>query len=103
MSDRNGHGFLWFLTGIGIGAIVGLLYAPQSGDETREILMAKAEEGREYLRKRTVKARQQAEVWADRGREVYNAQKEQIRSAVEAGRQAYREKTAAGHSDGENV
>src|SRR5262249_43307551 len=46
MSERNGgSGILWFLTGLGIGAVVGILYAPQSGNETREILMAKAEEG----------------------------------------------------------
>ncbi len=89
--------------GIGIGAVVGLLYAPQSGSETREILMAKAEEGSEYLRKRAREARQQAETWADRGREMYNAQREQIRTAVDAGRQAYREKTGVGSGDGENV
>jgi len=94
---------MWFLMGIGIGAVVGLLYAPQSGSETREILMAKAEEGSEYLRKRAREARQQAETWADRGREMYNAQREQIRSAVDAGRQAYREKTGVGSGDGENV
>jgi gas vesicle protein len=103
MSDRNGHGILWFLTGLGIGAVVGLLYAPQSGSETREILMAKAEEGSEYLKKRAREAREQAENLAARGREVYNTQKDQIRSAVDAGRQAYREKTTAGRGDGENV
>jgi gas vesicle protein len=96
MSDRNGGGgFLWFLAGLGIGAVVGMLYAPQSGSETREILMSKAEEGREYVRKRARDARDQAEQWAQRGKEVYNAQKDQIRSAVEAGRQAYREKTSS--------
>jgi gas vesicle protein len=103
MSDRNGGGFLWFLTGIGIGAVVGLLYAPQSGSETREILMAKAEEGRDFLRKRAGDAREHAETWAERGREVYNAQKDQVRSAVDAGRRAYREKTASVKSDGDNV
>jgi gas vesicle protein len=103
MSDRNGGGFLWFLTGIGIGAVVGLLYAPQSGSETREILMAKAEEGRDFLRKRAENAREHAETWAERGREVYNAQKDQVRSAVDAGRRAYREKTASAKSDGDNV
>ena len=103
MSERNGHGFLWFLTGLGIGAVVGLLYAPQSGSETREILMAKAEEGGEYLRQRAREAREQAETWAERGRQIYNAQREQIRSAVDAGRQVYREKTTAGRGDGENV
>jgi hypothetical protein len=32
----------------------------------------------------------------DRGRDVLNQQKEQFRSAYEAGRQAYHETTAAG-------
>jgi gas vesicle protein len=105
MSDRNGGGgLLWFLAGLGIGAAVGILYAPQSGNETREILMAKAEEGREYVRKRARDARDQAGEWAQRGKEVINTQKEQIRSAVEAGRQAYREKTSsATASEAENL
>ncbi len=100
MSDRNGSGVLWFLAGLGIGAAVGILYAPQSGSETREILMAKAEEGRDYVRKRARDAREQAEQWADRGKEVLKSQKEQFRSAVEAGRQAYREKTTTAAGDG---
>jgi gas vesicle protein len=103
MSERNGNGALWFLLGIGIGAAVGILYAPQSGNETREILMAKAEEGRELLRKRAREAKEQAEQWAERGKEAYNSQKEQIRSAVEAGRHAYREKTGATKGEAENV
>jgi len=105
MSERSGGGgVMWFLAGLGIGAVVGILYAPQSGSETREILMSKAEEGRDFVRRRAKEARAQAEQWAERGKEVYSAQKEQIRSAVEAGRQAYREKTtAAAKADGENI
>ncbi len=104
MSDRNGSGgVLWFLAGLGIGAVVGILYAPQSGSETREILMAKADEGREFVRNRAKKAREQAEEWAERSKEVYASQKDQIRSAVEAGRQAYREKTATAKADVENL
>ncbi|HEV2698306.1 MAG TPA: YtxH domain-containing protein [Terriglobales bacterium] len=105
MSDRNGGGgVLWFLAGLGIGAAVAILYAPQSGNETREILMAKAEEGRDYVRKRARDAREQAGNLAQRGKEVINTQKEQIRSAMEAGRQAYREKTSvASSSEAENL
>jgi gas vesicle protein len=94
MSDRDGNGFLWFLAGLGIGAAVGVLYAPRSGSETREALRARAEEGRDYVRERARQAREQAAEWADRGRDLVNQQKEQFRSAYEAGRQAYHETTS---------
>ena len=94
MADRDGSSFVWFLAGLGVGALAGVLYAPRSGSETREVLRARAEEGREYVRNRAREARDQAEEWAGRGREVVNQQKEQFRAAYEAGRQAYHEATA---------
>lgn len=93
MSDRNGGGLLWFLAGVGIGAVVGVLYAPLAGSETRRTIREKAEEGSEYVRSRAREARQQAQQWADRGREALNQQKEQFRSAYEAGREAYHQAT----------
>lgn len=93
MSDRDGNSFVWFVAGLGLGALVGVLYAPRSGSETREVLRARAEEGRDYVRNRAEEARQQANQWADRGRDVLNQQKEQFRAAYEAGRQAYQERT----------
>ena len=93
MSDRDGSSFVWFLAGLGLGALAGVLYAPRSGSETREVLRARAEEGREYVKNRARDAREQASQWADRGREVVNSQKEQFRAAYEAGRQAYHEAT----------
>src|SRR5215813_1827518 len=98
MSDRDGSGFLWFLAGLGIGAAVGILYAPKSGDELRQQLRDVADDGRDAVRERARQAREQAGTWADKGREYLNQQKEQIRSAVEAGRQAYREATAEGEA-----
>src|SRR5450755_36825 len=95
MSENNNNSFVWFLAGLGIGAIAGVLYAPRSGDETRQALRSRAEEGREFVRERARQAREQATGWADRGREVLNQQKEQFRSAYEAGRQAYQEATTA--------
>ncbi|MGB9205122.1 MAG: YtxH domain-containing protein [Terriglobales bacterium] len=96
MADREGNGFLWFLAGLGVGAVVGVLYAPKSGDETRDAIRAKAQEGTERAREHARRAREQASDWVDRGRDVLNQQKEQFRSAYEAGRQAYHETTAAG-------
>jgi gas vesicle protein len=92
MANRDGS-FLWFLAGLGIGAIAGVLYAPRSGAETRDVLRARAEEGSEYMRNRARVAREQAAEWADKGRDVVSRQKDQFRSAYEAGRQAYQEAT----------
>lgn len=94
MSDRDGGGFLWFLAGLGIGAAVGILYAPKSGDELRQQLREVAEEGKDTVRDRARQAREQAGSWAEKGRDYLNQQKDQIRSAVEAGRSAYREATS---------
>lgn len=94
MSDSNSNSFLWFLAGLGVGAVAGVLYAPRSGNETREALRSKAEEGREYMRNRADTARSQANEWADRGRDMLNQQKDQFRAAYDAGRQAYHEATA---------
>ena len=93
MSDRDSNSFVWFLAGLGLGALAGVLYAPRSGSETREQLRARAEEGREYMRSRARDVKDQASQWADRGRDVVNQQKEQFRAAYEAGRQAYQEAT----------
>lgn len=94
MSDRDGSSIVWFLAGLGLGALAGVLYAPRSGSETREAIRTRAEEGREYVRSRAREARDQASQWADRGRDVVTQQKEQFRAAYEAGRQAYHEATA---------
>lgn len=96
MSDRDGSGFLWFLAGLGIGAAVGVLYAPKSGDEVRQRLRDFAADGSETVKDRARQAREQAGGWAEKGRDYLNQQKEQIRSAYEAGRQAYREATSEG-------
>jgi gas vesicle protein len=97
MSDQDGgNSFVWFLAGLGIGAMAGVLYAPRSGDETREVLLSKAQEGTEKARQQARKAREQAGDWMERGRDAVNQQKDQVRSAIDAARQKYRETTTSG-------
>ncbi len=93
MASDNGSSFGWFLAGLGLGALVGVLYAPKSGEETRRQIRDAADEGREYVTSQARRAREQANQWVDKGREVVEKQKSQFTSAVEAGRQAYREAT----------
>jgi len=92
MSDREGsNSFLWFLAGLGFGALMGVLYAPRSGRETREAIKNTAQEGTEYLKNRGREARETMNQWVDRGKEVVSQKKEQISAAIDATRQAYRE------------
>jgi gas vesicle protein len=84
--------FSYFFLGLGIGVAVGILFAPKSGEETRELLLDKAEEGKEYLKRRSEELKEKAEEALDRGRQVVVKQREQFTAAVEAGKAAYREK-----------
>jgi gas vesicle protein len=82
--------------GLGVGALLGILFAPKSGEETREFLAKKAEEGREYAQRKARELRERAEDLIERGKEVATRQKDSLTAAVDAGREAYqREKTKA--------
>ena len=69
---------LAFLVGAVAGAAVALLYAPATGEETREFLGEKAREGRD----RAAKA-------AERGRQAVKEGRENLASAVDRGREAF--------------
>ncbi len=49
MAQDNTERLLWFFAGAAIGSTIALLYAPQSGRDTRRILKKKTREGREAL------------------------------------------------------
>jgi gas vesicle protein len=74
---------LAFLVGAVAGAAVALLYAPATGEETREYLGKKAREGRE-----------RANDAAARGRDVVNQGRETLATAIEKGREAYQQARA---------
>ena len=96
MAEEGGGKFTYFLAGLGIGTLIGILFAPRSGEETRQLWQTRAEEGREYMKRKGQEVREQAEEFVDRGRKVVARQKENIQAAVDAGKQAYREATARG-------
>lgn len=100
MAEDNGNSFLWFLAGLGVGAVVGVLYAPKSGAETREAIRAKFEEGKDFVNTKATEAREHAGDWMERGRDVLRQQKDQFRSAFEAGKQAYQEATTTPETPG---
>jgi len=90
MSDNAGSKVTYFLVGLGVGALVGILFAPKSGDETREFLSKKADEGKDYAQRKARELRERADELIERGKDVASKQKESISAAVEGAREAYR-------------
>ena len=80
----------YFLVGLGIGSLIGILLAPKSGKETREYLSEKAKERSEYAQKKAQELRERAEELVERGKEVLTQKKGQIAAAVDVGRETYR-------------
>jgi gas vesicle protein len=81
----------YFFLGLGVGLAAGLLFAPKSGEETRALLRGKADESRDFVKRKSEEIRESASDIVDRSREAVRRQREQFTAAVEAGRQAYRE------------
>jgi|ERR1039458_1161856 gas vesicle protein len=121
--EKQSSGFSWFLAGLGLGALIGVLYAPKAGKETREELISSAREGTEYLKQRSRDAvdqmndlvdrsktqvddyvgrgkeyvergRAQWDEFVNQGRQFVNDQSGRVSAAVDAGRQAYQSNTS---------
>jgi gas vesicle protein len=82
MRDCNGSTrVLYFLGGLGIGAILALLFAPQSGKQTRDMIVQKAEEGKDYVTTKGKDVVRQAGGMVEKGKEA-------LSDALESGKKA---------------
>lgn len=73
-----------FAVGLGVGAALGVLFAPASGDETRDFIRSNANDGLD----RAVKAGQKV---TQRAKAAITEAKARVRVAKETGEAAYRE------------
>jgi gas vesicle protein len=87
----DSKGLSYFMLGLGIGVAVGIVFAPQSGQDTRGLIKTKALEGGDYVKRRTEELKESAEELVEKGKTAIKTQKEQLAAAVDAGKQAYRE------------
>lgn len=76
----------YFIGGLGIGALAGILFAPRSGEESLDYLNRKLDQGKEYAQRKAIEIRERAEDLAERGTQIVAEQREVISNAVEAGR-----------------
>jgi gas vesicle protein len=96
--DNRINGFAWFLAGLGVGALVGILYAPKSGRETRDDLGNRAREGTEYLRNRGKQVADQVGTLVDKGKEQVGEYVDRGREAVDRGRAQWEDFVERGKS-----
>ena len=89
--ESKSYGLAWFLAGLGVGALVGILYAPKAGRETRDDIVSGAKEGTEYLRARTRQAAEEVSAIVDKGKEQVTEYVERGREAVDRGRAQWEE------------
>ena len=123
MQETENAGIGWFVAGLSLGALLGVLFAPKSGKETREELAQRTGEGRDYLVARGRQAQEQMGTLVERGKEQVNdfagkakdgvertraqwgglvdkgrdavgGSAERIAAAMEAGKEAFRATTA---------
>jgi gas vesicle protein len=90
MADNVGSKVTYFLVGLGVGAMVGILFAPKSGEETREFLSQKADEGRDFAQRKAKELRERADDLIERSKDAASRGKDSISAAVEGAREAYR-------------
>jgi gas vesicle protein len=83
-TEHNGAAsrIAWLIAGVGIGAVAGILLTPQSGEDTREWISTKVDDGISTARAKAKRARRRVGDWVDQGQQ-------RITDAVDAGREAF--------------
>ena len=107
MADDNGtSGLGWFLAGLGVGALVGVLYAPKSGTETRQDILQSAadakekagvlaQQGLDKANDYVDQGKQAAGDYVDKGKEYYEKGRSQWTQYVEKGKSLVSDQQAA--------
>jgi len=85
----SGSVLLSFLLGGVVGAGLALLFAPQSGSETRQKIRELADDVQEKSTEYVKQAKEKAASLVEEGKGYYDEKKSIIKSAVEAGKEAY--------------
>jgi gas vesicle protein len=79
----------YFLVGLGIGSLVGVLFAPKSGAETRSYIAKKTSEGNEVARKKVREIRDGTEDTVEHGKKIIVRTEGRIAAALELALEAY--------------
>ncbi len=86
--SNDGSSIAWFLAGMTVGAAVAILFAPKSGEETRQSIAEAASRGKDLADRTT---REVVEFGRDayvQGRDLADGAKEASKEVIDKGKQA---------------
>ncbi len=93
MKEDHGYGagtiLLSFLLGGIVGAGIALLFAPQSGRETRHRIKELTEDVKEKAKEYVEEVKEKVSTGIGKGKEFLEEKKSIIKSSIEAGQEAY--------------
>jgi gas vesicle protein len=73
----------WFVAGLGLGALAGILLAPKSGRETRKAIAAGVDDGFDHLASLGRDARERMSNIVESGRKLLTRKREQVSVAID--------------------
>ncbi len=104
MEERETTGIGWFIAGIGLGALLGVLFAPKSGRDLRDGLMSGARDSKDFVATRGKQARDQVNSLVDRGRDQISDYADRGKEVADKGRERWSgivDRVTGSHSEDE--
>lgn len=87
---------LAFVTGVAVGTVAALLFAPQPGRESREQVKGIARRASDTMREATEHAEETFHAAVQKGRKIIREQTSVVKEALEAGRKAMKAQSESG-------
>lgn len=100
MSENNNSGLntvMGFMLGGAIGAVLALLYAPASGEETRRRIREGAENAKLRTKEGYDATLQEIEERIEALKKTLQDRKDEVKTAYDAGKEAYQKEKAKHH------
>lgn len=86
---NNSNKVLWFVAGASIGATIALLFAPQSGEETRAYIGKQARRGRRKLNEAGREVFDKGRELYDRGRDLAEEAADMMEEGIDRARRTF--------------
>jgi len=90
MAENTGNFLKGLIIGGLAGAVLGILFAPKSGRETREDIANASDSALKRLKELEAAAEKKVSDLASQGKEVFEGSKDRVKKALDAGVEAYK-------------